>query len=399
MVIARKYVLSIECIFCVASGLLKISILLFYRRLSSRAVSNTFRYITWITIAFITAYTIALTIAPIVGCQPISAFWDQVDIRKQVQGYEYHCFDEGADVFAASVISVAQDFVTALLPTFLYWNLQIPFRQKVALFSIFAIGYGVVAIGALRAYYSWRTFYETYDVTWSTWDLMLSTILELQVGAFCANAPALKVFFKLFFRETMSSFSRSHPSKNSQDPKSSGQTGSPFSSRGSTIFGKLTSFVTGNSSRSRSGYISESNNNVSVDHHGGVRIQKEVQITRSPTSTLVNKHASTDLLYSHYEDVEMGYQKPRPNSRRISACSPKALEEGCAALPPMPETRDDSKSSDSNETWVALGPMKGTSQVPVTRPTTGQDENGERCLTPIPSRSPSRERPKWQSWS
>jgi len=69
-------------------------------------------------------------------------------------------------VLAASIISAAQDFITAILPTFLYWNLRIPLKQKMALFGIFAIGYGVVALGLLRAYYSWRTFYNTWDVTW-----------------------------------------------------------------------------------------------------------------------------------------------------------------------------------------------------------------------------------------
>ncbi|KAF1941081.1 hypothetical protein EJ02DRAFT_378570, partial [Clathrospora elynae] len=195
---SRKYILAIESIFCIASGLIKISILLFYRRLSSRVVSRTFKWVTWITIGFIASYSIALTIVPILGCQPISAFWDQADLVKILQGYKFHCFDEGADVVAASVISAAQDLITAVLPTFLYWNLRIPTRQKVALFGVFAIGYGVVALGILRAYYSWRTFYNTYDVTWSTWDIILASMLELHIGSFCANAPAAKFFFAHF---------------------------------------------------------------------------------------------------------------------------------------------------------------------------------------------------------
>ena len=196
--------LATECIFCVATGLIKVSILLFYRRLSARVVSRAFLWTTRISIGYIIAYSIALSVAPIVGCQPISAFWDQVDIIKVLQGYEYHCFDEAADVFAASIISASQDLITAVLPTFLYWNLQIPFRQKLALFGIFAIGYGVVALGALRAYYSWQTFYGTYDVTWATWNIFVTCLLELHIGCLCANAPALKVFFKHFFQEKLS---------------------------------------------------------------------------------------------------------------------------------------------------------------------------------------------------
>jgi hypothetical protein len=128
MVVARKYVLALLCIFCVASAFIKISILLFYRRLSSRVVSTAFRWTTWLTIGFITTYTIALTLAPILGCDPISAFWDQTNINKILKGYKYRCFDEGADVFTASVISAFQDLITAIAYTFstkgcALWNL------------------------------------------------------------------------------------------------------------------------------------------------------------------------------------------------------------------------------------------------------------------------------------
>jgi hypothetical protein len=46
-------------------------------------------------------------------------------------------------------------------------------RQKVALYSVFAVSYVVVAIGALRTYSSYRLFFETYDVTWAAGDVWL----------------------------------------------------------------------------------------------------------------------------------------------------------------------------------------------------------------------------------
>jgi hypothetical protein len=222
MVTSRKYILAMQCVFCIASGFIKISILLFYRRLSSRVVSNVFRWTIWLAIGFIAAYTIALTIAPLVGCNTLSAFWDQVNSTKILQGYTYKCFDEGADVFVASVISSVQDFITATLPTLIFWNLRIPIRQKFALFGIFAIGYVVVALGALRAYYSWQTYYNTYDVTWFSWKVFLTSILELHVGCFCANAPTFKVFFNHFLGDKISSsMKRSHRSHKDISNKSS----------------------------------------------------------------------------------------------------------------------------------------------------------------------------------
>lgn len=266
-VIQRKFVLAIETTFCVATGLVKISILLFYRRLSSRAVSNTFKWTTWISIGFIAAYSIAFTLVPIFGCQPISAYWEQSNIiNKFNPNYKYSCFDEAADVVAANTISTAQDLLTAILPTFIYWNLQIPFRQKLALFFIFAIAYGVVALGALRLRSTWEIFYESYDVTWVGWKLWIWTLLEVHVGVMCANAPALKAFFKQFLKIAKSS-------QRSTTSRSNG-------SRSMTV--NCMFFPTWHSGKE---YISEPYTNTTDDEHSGVKIRKEIQIEQSYHST------------------------------------------------------------------------------------------------------------------
>jgi hypothetical protein len=380
--------------------LIKISILLFYRRLSSRVVSKAFRWTTWITIGFIVAYTIALTLAPILGCQPISAYWDQVDIFKRLRGYKYHCFDEGADLFAASVISATQDLLTAVLPTFLYWDLQVPVRQKVALFGIFALGYGVVGLGGLRAYYTWRTFYETYDVTWSTYDLFFVSMLELHFGMFCANAPTMKVFFKHFFHDKLSS-------SNSTDNAHSGSKGSKSSSR---LLRKFAS-VFGNS-RSNKGYISETNNSVSVDAHGGVQVQEELDITRFPALAMKPKpkHDSMNtinLLNAHYrnDDIELGNYKGEENLKSSSQRSTMIEGNDISALPPMPmsPTRIKSVKSPrafaSAKTHVPGSPVERESQRRSLPDMIVEEEERVRTPTPMPFQTIHTTKPKWQSWS
>jgi hypothetical protein len=405
LVRSRKYILAIECIFCVASGLIKVSILLFYRRLSSRVVSKTFRWTTWITIGYIVAYTIALTLAPILGCNPISAFWDRVDTLKRLQGYEFECFDEGADLFAASIISASQDLLTAILPTFLYWNLQISIRQKAALFGIFAIGYGVVALGGLRAYYSWRTFYETYDITWSTHDIFITSVIELHVGAFCGNAPTLKVFFKHFFHDKLQSFSRSW-SSGSGNRKDSAHSRSKSTSSNKTMLEKVASVF--GCPRGKHGYISEQNASVSVDAHGG--IHSDVDVIRFPSSAIKpkNKHESANtinMLNAHYyTDVELGQHKPDDTSEPASVRSTKTFEGAdISALPPMPMSPSSAKSmtspmypvpkqaeSSNKQTWQHGSMLEGGTQV----------VENTRTPTPLPvMQAPSQTRPAWQSWS
>lgn len=416
VVVARKYILATECLFCGASGLIKVSILLFYRRLSSRVVSTAFYWTTWMSIGYIVAYSVALIIAPIVGCQPVSAFWDQFDILKVAQGYKFHCFDEGADVFAASIISVTQDLLTAMLPTFLYWNLRIPIRQKLALFGIFAIGYGVVALGAMRAYYSWYAFYETYDVTWATWNILWTSLAELHIGCLCANAPALKVFFKWFFQETIVLRSRSKTPVNSAGRPSESKA-STKDSKSTSLWSKLT---LGLGSESGSEFYSireyhDTHNGVAVDPHGGVYVQKEVQVKNSPSSSVqdvpLERPASaltTDNMVDHYyDDIEMGRFTTR-NSLAGSTRSPEESDgsevEAVSQRPKSPILSSDPTPRDLEEGLgaPAMQQVTAVQQVPkaflsVAPPV--DHAAPERSPTPLPARTPSQHRPSWQTWS
>lgn len=340
--IQRKFVMAIETTFCVASGLVKVSVLLFYKRLGSRAVSNTFRWATRATIAFIVAYSIAFTLVPIFGCQPISAFWDQSDIIKVAMGYKYKCFNEGADVFAAAVISSAQDLLTAILPTFLYWNLQIPVRQKIALFGIFAIGYGVVAMGAVRSYYSWQIFFETYDVTWVTWQSFTWSLLEIHIGAICANAPALKVFFRTVLRIKSSSAGSGSNSKNSDSKNFSKKPGNSSSSR--STYSKV-SVWRSNQQYRQYGHISEPVTEL-MGSHEDVSTREKVQDVEPSTS----KRSSLGAEVPNSDDIELGiFRNPSETRPLHSARSNRSSQESFHALPRMPSPYPAARLPPSND--------------------------------------------------
>ncbi|KAF2623795.1 hypothetical protein BU25DRAFT_477280 [Macroventuria anomochaeta] len=417
VVVARKYVLAILCIFCTASGLIKISILLFYRRLSSRVVSNRFRWATWLTIGFIAASTIAFTLAPIIGCDPISAFWDQANYDKLIKGYKYRCFDEGADVFSASVISTVQDLITAILPTFLYWNLRIPVRQKIALFGIFAIGYGVAALGAMRAYYSWQIYFGTYDVTWVTWDLFIVTMLELHVGCFCANAPTLKVFFKHFFHETITSSTKRSNTSGQKDRKNSDLFGTKSSKSLAGMLKEVSSFDSkGSSTHSRDGYLSEPHAEISVDAYGSVQVPKDIHVARSPPLSIIIESTRRDLRESadttdmicaqYYDDIELGRYTTGRNSQVSSLHSHGIFDDAdIEALPDMPQTPRSSRSMRSfmsfnrqpRSSRSSTHPEWSSWPLPATI-AEERHESGSRSNLYHP-RSTSQRKPQWQTWT
>jgi hypothetical protein len=363
----------IETVFCVGSGLIKVSILLFYRRISSRAISTGFRWATWISIGFIVAYSIAFTLMPIFLCNPISAFWDQTDVFKAAKGYKYKCLNEGADVFAAGVISSVQDLITAMLPTFLYWNLQIPFRQKVALFGIFAIGYFVVAIGAMRAYASWQIFFETYDVTWVAAHNWLWTMLELHIGAMCANAPALKVFFVQFLKlDKLTGRSRSR-SNNISGEQSGGNasTGKHSGSLGPASFVEKLLFWKHGRNQSSKGYLSEPHTSVSVDLHGAIRKDTDMSVS-------VQKRSSIDVVLGRHDsdrDIELGSLESDDHSVDDS-------ERGLQALPHVSEATQQPQ--------------------PPSTATLATHKNGAKGLTPFPtsySNGKTKSTSSWSAWN
>jgi hypothetical protein len=90
--------------------------------------------------------------------------------------------------------------MTATLPAILVLPLHLSQRQKLALYTVFAVSYLAVVVGALRTYASYHLFFETYDVTWAACDIWLWSLLELHIGCMCANAPACKAFWMHYAR-------------------------------------------------------------------------------------------------------------------------------------------------------------------------------------------------------
>jgi len=208
---SRKVTLAIEACYIASTGLTKISILLFYRRMSAGTVSSTFRFIVHASIASVIAYMIAFLLAGSLGCSPLEAFWLQADVhwqRTHVPGVTYKCINEGALLLSATAVSVVQDCLACGLPLMLFWKLQLPRRQKIALGAIFGVGFFLCITGGLRMFYIHRIFYTTYDVTWAAWEAWIWTVTEAHVAIICASAPALKTFVKRYL-PSFSSMSRS----------------------------------------------------------------------------------------------------------------------------------------------------------------------------------------------
>lgn len=69
-----KITLIIEVLYTISVGLIKISVLLFYWRLTSGILPRVFAHILWLCIGLVVAFIIVFTIFPFVQCRPFIAF-------------------------------------------------------------------------------------------------------------------------------------------------------------------------------------------------------------------------------------------------------------------------------------------------------------------------------------
>ncbi|KAF2837819.1 integral membrane protein, partial [Patellaria atrata CBS 101060] len=191
---SRRAVMAMEVFYILTTGPIKISILCFYRRLSTGTISTKFIWTVWLSIASVIGYMVAFMIALFATCRPIDAYWNFMD-PAWTSKHEYTCADEAAILFSAVIISMIQDIITCVLPIWFVWNLQLAKRQKIAVAGIFLVGFLTCIAGALRMYYIHRVYYETYDITWAAEEGWLWTMIESHLGIICASAPALKIFF------------------------------------------------------------------------------------------------------------------------------------------------------------------------------------------------------------
>ncbi|KAF2466473.1 uncharacterized protein BDR25DRAFT_269074, partial [Lindgomyces ingoldianus] len=197
LITSRQITLAIEVLYLVATSLIKISILCFYRRITNGTISKAFVYWVWVSIVFVVCYCIIFVFIIVFSCSPIEAYWHLFDLAWRLS-HELKCHNEAVEIISVVVISTLQDLFICALPIFLVWNLQISRRQKAALIGIFALGLLTCVCGVMRTYYAIYVYYYTYDITWIAHHGWIWTALEADLGVICASAPALKVFFRRY---------------------------------------------------------------------------------------------------------------------------------------------------------------------------------------------------------
>jgi hypothetical protein len=117
-------------IYIVGGSFAKMSLLTFYFGLSPQ---TWFRVAIWVTVVFITGYTIGIFFALIFACDPIAMSYD-------VTVQDGACINRASLYIATAVVNIISDVILFCLPLPVVVKLQAPRRQKLGLLLIFLLG-------------------------------------------------------------------------------------------------------------------------------------------------------------------------------------------------------------------------------------------------------------------
>lgn len=128
-----KVELSFELTYAVLVTTVKISILLFYRRVfPNKATSANFRR-AWIIVFFLSVgLGIILFVAAISKCKPVSFIWNQHQHGS--------CLNMTSLLLSGAAINILTDVSILILPMPTVWHLQIAKLQKFAVSGVFLLG-------------------------------------------------------------------------------------------------------------------------------------------------------------------------------------------------------------------------------------------------------------------
>lgn len=123
---------SSELVTTLNLGIIKISILLFYRRLF---IVKSFAIASAIMIGVVAAWTAAFEAAMIAQCSPPRLFWELFEID-----YTPHCINVQMMYLGLAASDLILDVTVLAFPIPMVIFLQLPWRKKIAILDIFLLG-------------------------------------------------------------------------------------------------------------------------------------------------------------------------------------------------------------------------------------------------------------------
>ncbi|PWY73067.1 hypothetical protein BO70DRAFT_413827 [Aspergillus heteromorphus CBS 117.55] len=196
--------------------MIKLSVLLFLRRLESQSV--VVNRLIWFTIAVTIALFLAVIGADVFQCHPVAYVYD-MSIPSGT------CINQGAFYVASAVTNLVTDLMVMSIPVLIMRSLQMPVKRKIAICVVLSFGGITTGAGVWRLALLIQAFYPSHPVHDASYSIgFCSSAMEVNVAVVAACAPCFKAIASTYLPRLWGTSQRSEytstPSKHPTTPSS-----------------------------------------------------------------------------------------------------------------------------------------------------------------------------------
>ncbi|KAH6886419.1 hypothetical protein B0T10DRAFT_563616 [Thelonectria olida] len=187
--VLRDFFFSAVCYF-VATPFLKLSILLFYRRVFP---APGMRKIIWSTVIFVAVVGVAFLFAIVFQCYPTSYFW-----TRWAGEHKGQCSNVDVIGVANAVINVVTSVWMLAIPSLQLHRLDLDLWRKLEVGAMFLVGIFSTVFSILRLTSIIKVEHST-NPSWDYVQLQENSVIEVATGIICACLPSTRLLLARFF--------------------------------------------------------------------------------------------------------------------------------------------------------------------------------------------------------
>ncbi|KAF2657260.1 hypothetical protein K491DRAFT_342989 [Lophiostoma macrostomum CBS 122681] len=191
MVNLIRTTLAIQIMYYIIIFCIKLSILFLYLRF---AAAKRFAHAVKGTIWLLAVFCIICVICCLTQCIPLHKMWD---FTGTVAGT---CINTTALFYSTSTFNIITDIWILILPIQTLLSIQRPRREKAGLIVVFGLGV-FSCIASIVRLHSIRIYTESKDPFYDSVPINLWSMIEVNIGIWCASIPALKALISKAQRE------------------------------------------------------------------------------------------------------------------------------------------------------------------------------------------------------
>ncbi|KAL4778207.1 hypothetical protein BJX76DRAFT_352787 [Aspergillus varians] len=206
----QKFFLVFEVAYCAAVIPIKLSISWMLIRVAEGR--KAYIYVQYTVIATFVVMNIIAFVFILTNCIPVEAAWDTSLLEKGGHCKPAHVL---TDVYyATTAVNIATDWITALMPIPLLWNVQLDRNSKIAVVGLMSLGILASLSACIRLKYTINLTNQT-DFLFAVANVVIWGFAENAIGLIVGNIATLRPLFRRIFGTIcrVGYSSRNRPSK------------------------------------------------------------------------------------------------------------------------------------------------------------------------------------------